>query len=1297
MQPSFGLPSGGIVGTAIFQGGIPIGDTQRWTTNHRHIFAQVDYRINEPVVLSPSIMAEDNVIRMPEHIFEAIAVTTVPIDIPPKIAPASDYTVNVFGRSSDYAFEVQFQLVFETSVVWSVSSVGLAGFELIEGYVTIDENGTLKISNIVELADKVIKVTVKASNSLGEDSKAITITIVNDVEAPSTTPGPKDEVLPSKARLEDILWRELFELRGKIPDNLFNRVVVNRLGIYYRMDNGSSKGVEIAGQSGGIGSSYGGTHNDGSSKLIEFKLSEDIQMGDTVYVTYAAAKEHYLRQCVHIRWFAIDAGIMGFVAYPTSISAANYRFYKWKTQGVLGQPSGTSGTTDLEGWRIVESFNYSPEMITFLKEGVPSPILTSFIQDEQVDGPIKYIPVSADINDIEDSMTNTESLVFQDWPFISNGFSDSHSYMIEDFPLILLPPEDLAKTWYWKYINSSFSKGSYADLTEHLAYNVNDKALSSRDVDKMGYPINFAEAVDEAIKSGEETFIPFRDARGWPVDDPNFGPVSDMLDSGNYAIEPINSSPRIISTSNALAIDSPIGLFPHVGAGQIYAEFASNVIQEPFKKGTRILVETKPLGRDVVLSVNCKGGGEGFVNAIQDVPFRNAFIFSNNSDSFLIRRHMRYDYYYDDLEKLDFLPGKGGINYDDITINVHRRSNPVVGLAGLIGDSPGMFPGRVVSFYQYANNDAFVEYYMGEPQTRIETKKEIGATTIADDVHISLGEFVYTGSLRGKIVFGFSGSFKKGSSAKGYEEKIRDIWKSLFPSRTLIIMFLSGNNIESIIDNVPFRPVFDIDVVISTTDEGKSSESSMFKFDVEQPFEMPDYYWLKGDSIRIKFPFDPQDFVDKLKDITDEDGDGLSTGGRAAAHSISAISIIGLKDEYAQDFTDNEATPQFLTSNFPLWKGGNFVKTDYASSHIDDVGIIYVLFDDEKGGISCVSTEDEGFTWTLQYGVIEPLEAIKNRFPFCVKSSIRQQLFLFFVRNGVLYVGVLPLGDFELEDAFKIVDPDEENEEDETFFGKIRNTAVYVAAGNNNTDNIEFIGKYDRYKLGLTTIFSNVNFETPYFSAYQDTKGELKLFFIDDNHKVQCHYSTDNGLTWNDLWVCMKYGIDGIQDEFKNFGKTSDSYPLGVNPHSQNVPTEEQIDSPYAFYSSFLDRVYLFYVYKECLLCKLFDNLWSANAVEGGNEYDNFVDSLAKNKSIFVDGNASRIADEIGENIIMTHEYALGNFTDARAIESQRVHAIQLQNGNIKVHYKTQDGAIRGAWQDGYTWTIEDMMHTTIL
>ena len=175
----------------------------------------------------------------------------------------------------------------------------------------------------------------------------------------------------------------------------------------------------------------------------------------------------------------------------------------------------------------------------------------------------------------------------------------------------------------------------------------------------------------------------------------------------------------------------------------------------------------------------------------------------------------------------------------------------------------------------------------------------------------------------------------------------------------------------------------------------------------------------------------------------------------------------------------------------------------------------------------------------------------------------------------------------------------------------------------------------------------------------------------------------------------MKYGNPGLLDDVKNYAKTKTSYTLGfpIHPQIKTLETEASVFSPYTFYSR-TNVVYVFYVYNDCLLCRKYEDPRLCMDLQGQNNYDEFVGTMGKTPSIFVDGNALKVEQELGSNIIMKHQYALSNFSEYRSITQQRVSAIEQHNGTVKVFYKTSDGAIRSAWEDGYTWVVDDMMHT---
>jgi len=1262
MPPSSGVGLGtGLTGGALISAvvtSIPGFSARTFNSYHKHIFARCEYRHNEPLILTQE-MIDTGTVEMPNYIFEIISVSPKPVTIPPYIKFLPKYTINIAGKNPfNDKVTIQFELMIDTDVTWKITNVFHYIPDVPWEAANIDSNGLLTVSPLYWGTGELI-VEVTATNEMGEYLRSVTLNIINETGAPDMTTEWTEDYMPSKESIEDWLWNRTAEEKDKIEPNILKRILPNQLGVYFRLDNATDKSFKSEAQTGIQTLVLGATYNDASSKKFEIDFSKDenrtYRAGDIVYVTYCAVEEHYIRQTASVEWSVFDFGLFGFSAFPSRVNASNYRFYEWELPGTENEnddPATTS--TKVSGWRCVESVKIRPNITGILTSNVSKPTLANFLVGEYPVGiqHFSYLPSSTPVYkilEILDEFGNEDETKLAHSSINLSRKSGREAFQpnVGFYPSEEDPnPVSLWDTTNWaqQYLKFEQLDENYIKMINHLVFNVHPEALKKRDVDKWAIPFNLATSLEKAINTGEETYFPFMDNAA--DNEPHLG-TSQTLNSDNFEIDPFDGgSVSIGSVVNRSSLNSR----------SVSGEFSPGIINEQFKKGTKVLVERDVGGIKSFLYIRCRqGAGEVFVSAINDLSLRNAYIFSTNFDGFLIQRSINYSAVARNLGELTFQPDKGGINYAKPNVETTNEEYPVKGFCGLLGDSPGTFPGKAISFYKYSDKDAFTEYYIGKPQTELNSTKEISRALEQDSyLLMQLGELVYTGSLKIEMLM-----YKQSPSTidMNDEETIKAVKKL---DDEVSILFLSGNSVESAIDRNPVKLVH------------KNGKLKLI-------IEIPNYYWLKGDSIRIQFS-SLKDFLSQINPFVE----------------VTA-SIIGLKNEYAQDFTTDDFDVTILDSRFPLWKGKDFIKTGFATSYIDESGLIYLFFGDEEQGISCVYTVDEGTTWNLQYSLVSSIEDESAQYPFCVKSSIKKELFLFFVMKGVLYVMPVDLKDLDFNNAFQNKETAEKNK-NISFFEKLRSNPFYVAAGNNDAENINFVQTTDRFRMGTTTIFTNVIFSTPFFSGYQTGSGELRIFFPDKEGRVQCNYSHDNGISWNDLWICMKEGYDGIIKSTDDFGKSTDKYPYGINPHPSITKTEDQIESPYVFQSQRRNQIYLFYVYKGCLLCKMFEDPISCQLINGKNNYDMFVDSLNV-PSVFVDGNAKNIEDEIGtiekpNNVIMKHQYAIDQFDETREIEAQRVSAILESNGSVKVYYKTaDDDAIRAAWQDGFSWEIEDMMH----
>jgi hypothetical protein len=281
-----------------------------------------------------------------------------------------------------------------------------------------------------------------------------------------------------------------------------------------------------------------------------------------------------------------------------------------------------------------------------------------------------------------------------------------------------------------------------------------------------------------------------------------------------------------------------------------------------------------------------------------------------------------------------------------------------------------------------------------------------------------------------------------------------------------------------------------------------------------------------------------------------------------------------------------------------------------------------------------------------------------------------------------------------------------------------------------------------------------------YFSAYVNERGTLRVFFMGwtgqggrGSLQLQARWSHDRGQNWYDLWEHIEHGdrrirvdpdaqtvfIDTASTEEEEESSVFESFEqdpqergqpaeLGINVHwsrlaIHKVSSESEeskvmpIDSPYAFYQSGTNQVFLFYIYNECLLCKVFDDglfeqsyrYRSDGKGEGMSQLKQYIEQTTM--AHFIDGNLTgTIRDELqdyaytdvvtGEtkvvengNIIFLFHFAIDIYNNERAVSEQRIIACELPNGNVRVFYTHRDSSnLRAAVWNGLFFAPEDLL-----
>jgi hypothetical protein len=293
------------------------------------------------------------------------------------------------------------------------------------------------------------------------------------------------------------------------------------------------------------------------------------------------------------------------------------------------------------------------------------------------------------------------------------------------------------------------------------------------------------------------------------------------------------------------------------------------------------------------------------------------------------------------------------------------------------------------------------------------------------------------------------------------------------------------------------------------------------------------------------------------------------------------------------------------------------------------------------------------------------------------------------------------------------------------------------------------------------TAFVNADINDIFFSAYRKDNGELRLWFLSltenspNTGELQCHFSVDDGQSWFDLWEFIANAYNRLRmdvdkkTQFIDRSASGTTTPtslqatdpqegnqlaqFGINVHwsrlarhkigdegESTINSESQVlevSSPYVFYQSATDRVFLFYIYQGCLLCKVFnDALFSDAAASRGASSPPEDAGMTRVKDVierqtrahFIDGSlsSSELREEIHGfanedtqeimaegNIIFKYPFAADNLTDDRTISPQRICAIDLPTGLVRVFYKHADSVnLKSALWTGSEWWAEDFL-----
>lgn len=1116
---------------------------------------------------------------------------------------------------------------------------------------------------------------------------------------------------------EDRFTRDLFTLDLQGITNRYIRIYPNRLGLEYRLDNTREYAARISNfrQSDLLSPSY----NDASSKEIVINLAptytdpaagneREVRAGDKIYITYLGIPPggHIMRQHVFVKWtgFATslppEAGCM-----VPGIEVAHYRFFTWDLE--KDDPANTAeAKKQVSGWRVVETFNYKTNHINIVYP-TSTPVIADFargnetghVQLKVVDGNITY----AKLNQLIDGQIEERS-IYGDF----NKSYDGSQYHIN------ASKSDVAGA---NWIHGYDPDFAYHDQIEHLVYNIHPKALRRRDIDKWGIPRFMSDAVQKDISAGKVTFVPF-------MDDPyNLDPLNNVghnstdkyLDSSNFLTNPIQRTSAY--GGNAECASGSMG---GIGSGNWGADnyaasllFTSNIITEYMPKETKILIEqffTQGSRGDNILSISAQLGSSVIrgVSCILDPSRSFIFVFFPRND-WLAFDKIETGLLRDALSVLDFHPeAKIKVDADNPKISSYE---PRVGYGGLLGDYPGYARGNLVNFSLYGDKDTF-EFYSSNPERSIFKNESVQPTqvpiTFVDDGSDKRIEITLPDKYYGYTYIQYD------LEDTGYEDE-------------LLLVFKKSDSITNVVDNVHIR----------------SGIKRTIK--IHHP-------WVEADHLEI-------------------------SGKRIKLFNNTVVDFKTLVDERAKDFLDNrESDPKLSESGDEhLTTSPVLFSTPMMSVAEDTRSNLYVFFQDKRDGVSVALSRDFGDTWSYQYGVVEKMGDNKVLYPFILNHHNEDKAHLFFSMRNKIFCKPINLA-FEPDDELRVVSfdsdvistsNDKKTEQDDWYTSSGRDLRghglCYLAAGSIfDEDYVKMMAKEFRVveekddsgivvsktsevkirplSVGTNTCFFYADADDPFFSAYRIDKGDMLLFFMgkiaNGRNRLQCHFSTDEGRDWMDLWEYMTHSMDRVkadkskpnlfidrEDAYSNSvdgngpTETEKSFAYGINLHKQGKSKDEDeidIQSPYVYHQPSTGTVYLFYIYQNSLFCKKFqDELftesyeYSKEQIEGSKSY--FVDGWLKDTDLlqeldrtFIFQWSTAVATPSTNPDMQTTDddgqpfSAIANFDEGRAIDPHRITACEIPSGLVKVFYMNKNGMLRSAIFKNPYWIIEDMLYSPL-
>jgi len=219
-------------------------------------------------------------------------------------------------------------------------------------------------------------------------------------------------------------------------------------------------------------------------------------------------------------------------------------------------------------------------------------------------------------------------------------------------------------------------------------------------------------------------------------------------------------------------------------------------------------------------------------------------------------------------------------------------------------------------------------------------------------------------------------------------------------------------------------------------------------------------------------------------------------------------------------------------------------------------------------------------------------------------------------------------------------------------------------------------------RVGAETVQSGLASSSPTstdYAVYENRRGIFRVMLrhevFGDNPTYRCLESTDRGATWSDAW---------------NYKKTVDTDKIArINYLSLGEDSEEGANL-YLLYSSGTEKLYMFYFYKDVLLCKIADeNMFSRSENE-------IAEELGESPLYAVAGLLTNVEDEskhIGDGNII-----FGNFQQNQVnvtkyfsgdYEPQQPCGHVTSKGYVIIYLINNSGTIDAYFFDGDQWRPE--------